>query len=273
MDCPFPRSIPERGLVPCGKCLVCLKRKQDDWIFRLSQEMKVSTNVYFITFTYDEFSVPRCGSYNVLCKRDMQLFLKKLRFKISPHRIRYFVCGEYGPKTFRPHYHMILFNWSSDYDIWKVLPSCWSKGFTSVKPVHPNHIRYVAKYCNMSADLPSFLRKKQFRPFLLCSRRPAIGLSYLSSDMVDYYRQGLSTVCRLNGYRQSLPKYYRDKLFDDDMKAQISDRINKFRYEKEIKKWREGTPDIRYVRGSVDTESYSEYRRIARDGLFKSSKL
>lgn len=41
--------------------------------------------------------------------QDVQLWLKRLRKKIAPSRIRFFVSGEYGDETFRPHYHAVLF--------------------------------------------------------------------------------------------------------------------------------------------------------------------
>lgn len=277
MDCPFPRSIPERGLVPCGKCYVCLKRKQDDWCFRLSKEYEFSSNVYFVTLTYrDEYlhftrdiKVPG-HRFSVLSKRDCQLFMKRLRKSISPNKIRYFLCGEYGPTTLRPHYHLILFNWPKEYDIFTVLPKSWNKGFTVVKPIHPNHFRYVAKYCVTTSDLPPVLRKREFRPFLLCSRRPAIGSSYLTPSMVDYHRQSLEIRSRFNGYFVSTPRYYRNKIFDDDMKAEISDRIAKYRLSKFI--YCHGkTVDVRF-RG-LSTESYYNFVRRQKASLTKTSKI
>lgn len=41
-------------------------------------------------------------------KRDIQLFLKRLRKNLSKYtdeKIRYYAVSEYGPKTFRAHYH------------------------------------------------------------------------------------------------------------------------------------------------------------------------
>ena len=35
--------------------------------------------------------------------------MKKLRGRLSPKRVRYFHCGEYGEKFSRPHYHVCLF--------------------------------------------------------------------------------------------------------------------------------------------------------------------
>lgn len=65
---------------PCGKCPKCVKRRQSGWSFRLQQQFKVATHAQFITLTYDTSTVPVTErGYMVLCKRDLQLFFKRLR--------------------------------------------------------------------------------------------------------------------------------------------------------------------------------------------------
>ena len=61
----------------------------------------------FVTLTYDEAHIP---ANHQLCKRDAQLFIKRLRYYLGKRRIRYYLCGEYGERFGRPHYHAILFN-------------------------------------------------------------------------------------------------------------------------------------------------------------------
>ena len=73
----------------------------------------------FVTLTYDEAHLPENGS---LVPRDPQLFLKKLRKAYEPHKLRYFLVGEYGDETHRPHYHLALFGY----------PTC-QKGITSYR--------------------------------------------------------------------------------------------------------------------------------------------
>ena len=53
------------------------------------------------------------GKFPVLYKRDVQNFLKRVRITLQrsnqiEKEVRYFLCGEYGPTNFRPHYHLIL---------------------------------------------------------------------------------------------------------------------------------------------------------------------
>lgn len=63
----------------------------------------------FITLTYAEEHIP--GNW-ALSRRELQLFFKRLRKAVYPHKFRYFAVGEYGEKRRRPHYHVSLFGMS-----------------------------------------------------------------------------------------------------------------------------------------------------------------
>lgn len=65
----------------------------------------------FATLTYDDEHLPEGGS---LEPKHTQDWLKRLRKSVEPLKIRYYLVGEYGDETQRPHYHVALFN----------LPSC-----------------------------------------------------------------------------------------------------------------------------------------------------
>lgn len=96
--------------VPCGKCMDCRQRRASGWAFRLQKEYERSSTAYFITYSYDQEHVPRTPKgVRTLSKRDFQLYMKRLRKAHGPG-LRYYVCGEYGPKTLRPHYHALMFN-------------------------------------------------------------------------------------------------------------------------------------------------------------------
>lgn len=65
----------------------------------------------FMTLTYADEHLPVLANGRpTLVRKDASDFLKRLRFKIEPWRIRTFTCGEYGDLNQRPHYHFILFN-------------------------------------------------------------------------------------------------------------------------------------------------------------------
>lgn len=133
--------------VPCGKCPECIKTKINNWLFRMDKELERSSNPLFVTLTYDEKNLIQTHEEckGTLCRRDMQLFLKKLRheqIKKSTQKLTYYLCGEYGSRKRRPHYHICLFNLHPDVNI----STIWGRGFTLSLPLRDGGTRYVMKY-------------------------------------------------------------------------------------------------------------------------------
>ena len=89
-------------LIPCGKCPSCVQNKALEWTARLLKESEEWKYAYFLTLTYDDSHIKD------LNKRDLQLFLKRFR-KSTGFELAYYINGEYGESTFRPHYHAIFF--------------------------------------------------------------------------------------------------------------------------------------------------------------------
>lgn len=199
-------------LVPCGKCAGCLKARRRDWVSRMRLEMLSSPVATFATLTYrDECCPPR------LEKSDVQMFLKRLRnvprdYGFSPFKVRYFACGEYGKRTHRPHYHLILFGVDLLQPEWmpyltgfnqgkpryasRVLERIWPYGFNVVGSVTNESIRYVAKYAAKFYE-----RNDPYKEFSLKS----IGLG--RSLFVDVSRKGRQ-------YHYRLLKAFRDRYPD-----------------------------------------------------------
>lgn len=96
--------------IPCGQCLGCRIEYSKQWATRMLLENEYSKESHFVTLTYDDAHVPRheyvdSDSGEVfeslsLCKRDLQLFNKRLRKEFG-QGIRFYACGEYGSNTFR----------------------------------------------------------------------------------------------------------------------------------------------------------------------------
>lgn len=190
-----------------------------DWCLRLEEEHRVSKSAYFVTLTYDR---KHLRTDNSLCKRDLQLYLKRLRKKDETTRIRYYAVGEYGTRTGRPHYHIILFNASSEDDI----RNSWldstgqSIGFVHIGKVTSASIAYCTKYVIQKASSPNGLEK----PFSTMSRSHGIGGNYLSDLMVAWHREDdRNYVMRPGGEKRRLPRFYRDKIF---WKPEVKTRIS-----------------------------------------------
>lgn len=93
-------------VVPCGKCELCREKQVQQWCTRAMLESE-GYNDYpmFVTLTYDEAHLPEDG----LSEESVTLFVKRLRKFLGKERIKYMVCGEYGSKHGRPHYHFMFF--------------------------------------------------------------------------------------------------------------------------------------------------------------------
>lgn len=216
----FIRKSGVRYFVPCGKCNFCLERKRSDWTFRLIQEEKVSTGSKFLTLTYDDKHInndePDCvrvarNGLPQLCKRDLQLFQKRLRKAnedLSDYPLRYYSVGEYGTITARPHYHSIVFNVHPK--LLMKMVDIWKWGHVHVGECEMASIHYVTKYCiNRETDYPG--REK---PFAFMSTKPGIGVNYLATH-TDWHRADMRNYTFVNGYKKAIPRYYKNRLFTD----------------------------------------------------------
>lgn len=173
--------------IPCGSCAGCRIDYSRNWAARCMLEGVYHTHKYFITLTYNDEHLPRedvvnplTGEVlfvNVLRKRDFQLFMKRLRKKIAPARVRVFYSGEYGDKTDRPHFHCILYGYEfsdrhffysvkdghkrpyhvpggTDYFISNELTALWGNGHCLISNVDTRSCMYVASYCSKKVKKP-----------------------------------------------------------------------------------------------------------------------
>ena len=199
--CLTPIFVKGVGNVPCRKCVECKQQFSNEWAYRVMLEARKHKENCFITLTYNDANLPKEG----VCKRSAQLFMKRLRKAIAPIKVRYFLCGEYGSKKNRPHYHIILFGYdfSDKYyfttdkrgnPIYRspLLEKCWTFGFSSVgEKLDFESAKYCAKY--MQADYREFEKLGLNAPFTLVSRRPGLALDVIPDTVYqtgDFYYDG-----------------------------------------------------------------------------------
>lgn len=213
-------GVEQEMTFPCGKCVNCLQNKRQQWVFRLLNELKVSESCYFVTLTYDDFHLPRDElGYPQLCKRDVQLFLKRLRKAFPECKIRYFLCGEYGSHTYRPHYHAIMFNLPLDNTPHRIkltqkIEKIWQNGHVDIgDTVGGAAINYCAKYIMTKHKVSP----KYFPPFILTSRRPGLGANYVQNTSIkNYHRNDYQALASTDGCNVNLPRFYATKIFNRD---------------------------------------------------------
>ena len=102
--------------LPCGRCIGCRLERSRQWAMRCVHEASLSPYNSFITLTYDDAHLPYRSDLDYPA---FQRFLKRLR-KTASSPVRFYMCGEYGPLTQRPHYHACLFNFDfADKTYWR----------------------------------------------------------------------------------------------------------------------------------------------------------
>lgn len=205
--------------VPCGKCPFCKKRRASGWSFRLMQQEKVSMSAHFITLTYDTTHVPITrNGFMSLDKRHVQLFFKRLRKRqgndttcASMPPIKYYAVGEYGGKTNRPHYHVILFNAALQH-----IQPAWEYGSVHYGTVTGASIGYTLKYMCKKPKIPMHRNDDRLQEFSLMSK--GLGENYLTNSMVRWHHADMINrmYCTTDqGQKIAMPRYYKQKIYVD----------------------------------------------------------
>lgn len=209
--------------VPCGKCYNCLQRKRAEWSLRLQNELQYSSSAFFITLTYsDEYRLDKLNDYNNheteeyvkdVCsvhKTHLQNWIKRFR-KLNPNGVRYYAVGEYGTKSKRPHYHVLLFNCKPEL-LEANLQKSWTFGGTHVGNITDASIHYVTGYVINKYIAPNDLNPE----FALMSRNPGIGSKKLEKIAEQMTNNIQPYIVSKGGYKFPIPRFYRDKIFSDE---------------------------------------------------------
>lgn len=184
----------------------------DDYLSEKTNELLIDFPHYVLANINNTKYYDDSYTFAVASKSDIQDFVKRLRTLISREsslvgldcRFTYFICSEYGPTTFRPHYHGILFfnnqrvaewcNSTGVFDAWKKqdLPiDSFGNKISSIVNNSEASAAYVSKYVTECSDLPFILRFPAFRSFHLQSISVPIGsLALPVSDIPDRLSQG-----------------------------------------------------------------------------------
>jgi hypothetical protein len=232
--------------LPCGQCIGCRLERSRQWAMRCVHEASLHDNNCFITLTYSPEKIPPDGG---LRKSDYQKFMKRLRKYISPKKVRFYHCGEYGDNNNRPHYHAVLFGYNFDDWVYlfdsasgspiytsPTLEKIWGNGFVTIGECTFESAAYVARYVlkkingNKKEEINTETGLKHYErycsqtgrivevmpEYTTMSRRPGIGHSWISRYTLDCYPKDFTTI---NGIRMKPPKYYDQyiKNIDPDM--------------------------------------------------------
>lgn len=288
VGCTNPRGIPlkEPGeirpardariqFVACGKCMACRLNHARDWATRLMHEATQHEDNSFVTLTYSDENIP---PGRTLVPDDTRLFLMRLRTSLYPKRIRFFLCGEYGGQTQRPHYHVILFGhaFRKDRYPWQLirdnlyyrsaeLEQLWPLGHALISDVTTKSAGYVARYSVKKAnDYTSngqtpYLRINPetgeiwnvYPEFIRMSRRPGIGFNWLDKYSGDAFPSGFLIN---DGTKTPVPRAYTRRVKE---KFEQFPNANLDQLEHE-----------RYLRAQADTDNTPE-RMATKDEVLR----
>lgn len=261
------RAIYDFYTVGCGRCMECKLKSAKDRTNNMIME-SISNgvdNAWFVTLTYDNVNLPLhsyidddgvINTVGTLVKKDCQDFIKLLRWHLNGSEksaFRYVLCGEYGDKGGRPHYHFIGWNLplndlKLDYEpsetgaiqyTSEFLEGIWKKGRVRVSECEAGSIAYVARYVQKKAygeDAYVYTDKGIVPPFILQSK--GIGKQFYLDNKDKLLAEGRMFVSFGDESVELQPTRYFEKLMIqegvidestfDDKKAQWADiRDNK----------------------------------------------
>ncbi len=246
--------------VPCGKCVECLQDRREMWSLRIAEEWKDHTDSAFITLTYDNENITYGEHLPTLVKSDLQNWFKRLRDRIKPIKVRYYAVGEYGTKTLRPHYHVILFGLPLKLIKDGILEQTWKHGHVHYGTLTRASIHYATKYhVNRYNDVEG-----SEPSFTLMSRNPGIGARYLKK-MEKIHDGNLERAYYQDGnYKKRLPRYYRDKLYTEDEREHINNMS------KRVSIYDEETIKKHYKDNDINYFEYQQQKKLEKIRQFQS---
>lgn len=278
--------------IPCGQCIECRLNYAREWATRAMLEKNYGYNggaypdgtTWFLTLTYADEYLHQSTKVNTetgeihrgisLYKKDMQDFIKRLRYYYPSMNMKYISAGEYGGQTLRPHYHLIVFGlpleqWDfkkigmspTNDPYWKheKLTKIWGKGNVTIGRVTWESVAYVARYTlkkvkgkdslwyNMQGMNEEFTTKSQ-----------GIGKDYFLNNVEKIYTtDSVPIVNKRTGKNVHPPKNFDRllKMFNADLYDEI----------KEIRKQNGETQEILMQRQTNLTPE--ERRRISEERM------
>lgn len=246
--------------LPCGQCVGCRLERARQWAVRCMHEAQLHDRNVFATLTYSSQALESPS----LVYRDFQLFMKRLRQRRRRCGLsapRFYMCGEYGERYQRPHFHVCLFNChfpdakhlrgKGDLEEFTSveLEELWGKGSCCLGQVTFESAAYVARY--MIVDTQRFhidedgVFTELTREFNRMSLRPGIGQGWLDRyGSTDVFPSGAVVV---GGREQKAPRFYdrKHELHDPVSFARVRDARRLKAIEQPIRErtWRLGAKE------------------------------
>lgn len=252
-------------------CALCLRNRVYEkrvWTHRMDLEARCHEHNSFLTLTYDDDNLPANGS---LVRKHAEDYLKRLRFNIHPLKLRLYLCGEYGEKTQRPHYHAALFGLGTQHE--DIVRDSWGMGNIMLAELNIATIRYVCGYVTKKFGQDEISLNGREPLFDIKSR--GLGRGYVKNivDTLDcshgeqLLNDDVPTALRLHGRNMPLGRYMRNKIrkevsSDDEKLAEAIGASTIYRSKNRIRKADEKMHRLRqdYENSSMSKKmTFNEY--------------
>ncbi|UPW41864.1 replication initiator protein [Peromfec virus RodF5_7] len=287
----------------CGVCPECLAKKARQVALRAVMEASEHDQNCMCTLTYDDYIRNSRGeivgervSDLEVCKRDVQLFIKRLRKKIGVP-IKYRVAAEYGKRTHRPHYHILIFGFCfPDCIPYKkskrgnfiyqspMLTKLWGHGICTVdsKSINASVAKYCTKYtmkdhgaqgtfslCSRGIGEKKMLRDFNGLYYVIEGQQYPIPRQIWEKKITEWYQGVLPFFdTRYRGLRE-----YGREVYNRNRRLRRNYRYHRDNdpdYQKYIAYWRKKAEDYERNRPPIltrilalDDEKYFEYKNKA----------
>lgn len=280
--------------IGCRQCIGCRLKDSREWAMRCMHEKQMHKHSSYITLTFNNEHLTGFNLEHDYYVRFMKRLRKALGKKndklLGPtdirDKIKFYMCGEYGPLHGRPHYHALLFGVDfADKLYLRTTPAgariyrsgqlekLWKHGYSSVGELTFESAAYIARYVmkKRTGDGNKYnyeildpetgeiiIRKKEYNQM---SRRSGIGKTWLQKYQTDVYTTGKVIV---RGHPNNPPRYY-DKLYKDLNQLQL-EHIQHARYIEALAHHEHRTPERLKVQEQVQEARTRSLKRGNLDG-------
>ena len=243
-----------RIIVPCGKCRECQNSLRAGLVARFKNEQKYLPYVKLVTLTYtdinmlnlyykpykfvsfdgiefknrllkklqsdEEKDVFHRYKHFLLNKEHAKTFVSEFQKRYEDKfgcKVKYYLCGEYGTLSDRPHFHIAIFfqYFHTDKMLHEFITNSWRYGEVQIGDCTDGGLNYVAKHC-YKQDAGSKVQQKLAPIFHLQSKyHGGIGCNLVKDYSILYNNENGNKFGIIKGtpYKYSFPRYVRKKLF------------------------------------------------------------
>lgn len=267
--------------LPCGKCIGCRMERARAWKVRVLHEAQLYDANLIVSLTYADKWLPRSLGLEY---PDFQGFMKRLRRRVAGvslgpdggRPIRFFVAGEYGGETGRPHFHAILFNcrfqdmqeWQNGFFSSRVAEDLWGRGNVVIDgDVTPQGAAYVTGYVTekQEREAPHVLDLGtgelifRRREFCQMSRSPGLGAWWYRRYGDDLFPQDAAV---FPGKQVKVPRFYFERYKREADPGELEE-VLEARYARAMEQREESTAARRAVREEVAVRRQEHFSRRA----------